>query len=106
MILDVRDYAVAPGKLDAYLRRHMAEALPVMRHHLGEPFGYFAAETGVQPAFLHMWRYADNADREQRRAALYADPRWNAYRASVGETGWVLRQENRLLRALEIPPPG
>jgi hypothetical protein len=43
------------------------------------------------------------ADREHRRAALYADPGWLAYRERVGATGWVLRQENRILRALEVP---
>jgi hypothetical protein len=105
MLLDARDYAIAPGRLDAYLKRHMAEALPVMREHLGEPFGYFTAETGPQPAFIHLWRYENAPDRERRRAALYADPRWLAYRAGMGGTGWVLRQENRLLRSLVLPPP-
>jgi hypothetical protein len=105
MLLDERSYAIAPGKLDAYLAQHMAQALPLMRQYLGEPLGYFRAETGEAPQFVHLWRYEDAADRERRRAAMYADPRWLGYRAATGATGWVLRQENRLLRAIALPPP-
>lgn len=103
MIIDERTYTIAPGKLAAYLEAYFRDALPVMRPHLGEPYGYFTTETGVLNQFVHLWRYADMADRERRRAALYADPAWLAYRARTGETGWVLRQENRILKALDVP---
>jgi hypothetical protein len=105
MIVDERTYTIAPGKLAAYLEAHLRDALPVMRRHLGEPHAYFVTETGTLNQFVHLWRYESMADRERRRAALYADPEWLAYRARAGETGWVLAQENRLLRALEIPAP-
>ncbi len=103
MLIDERTYTVAPGRLGAYLSRHMEEALPLMRRHLGEPLGYFTTESGTPNGFVHLWRYADAADRESRRAALYADPRWFSYREETGATGWVLHQENRLLRALVLP---
>ncbi len=81
----------------------MAEALPIMRKHLGEPYGYFTTETADLNQFVHLWRYASMAEREARRAALYADPAWLEYRARTGETDWVLHQHNRILMALEIP---
>jgi hypothetical protein len=103
VIFDERTYTLAPGRLPEYLAGHFRDALPIMRRHLGEPYGYFTTETGTLNQFVHLWRYADMADREHRRAALYADPGWLAYRERVGATGWVLRQENRILRALEVP---
>jgi hypothetical protein len=106
MIIDERTYTIVPGKLQAYLDAHLREALPIMRRHLGEPYGYFVTETGTLNQFVHLWRYDSMADRERRRAALYADPEWLAYRTRTGETGRVVEQNNRLLKALEIPAPG
>lgn len=104
MIVDERTYTIAPGKLGVYLANHMKVALPIMRRYLGEPHAYFTTETGALNQFVHLWRYENMADRERRRAAMYADPAWIAYREAVGETGWVVKQENRLLRSLDVPP--
>ena len=104
MIIDERTYTVVPGLLPEYLAEHMAVALPVMRRHLGDPHAYYTTETGELNQFVHLWRYESMADREQRRAALYADPEWLAYRRTMGERRWVLHQHNRLLRSLDIPP--
>ncbi len=103
MIIDERTYTIVPGKLHAYLANHFRVALPLMRKHLGEPYGYFTSETGTLNQFVHLWRYDSMADRERRREALYADPAWLAYRDSVGDSGLVLDQENRILKALDIP---
>jgi hypothetical protein len=103
MIIDERTYSIAPGKLEAYLKGHFGEALPIMRKHLGEPYAYFVTETGELNQFVHLWRYDSMADRETRRRALYADADWLAYRERTGGSGWVVHQHNRLLRSLEIP---
>jgi hypothetical protein len=103
MIIDERTYTIAPGMLHLYLEHHFNEALPIMRRHLGEPYGYFTTETGTLNQFVHLWRYDSMAEREKRREALYRDPAWLAYRARVGETGWVQHQTNRLLKSLDIP---
>jgi hypothetical protein len=103
MIIDERTYTVRPGKLHAYLKEHMEIALPIMRRHLGEPHAYYTTETGELNQFVHLWRYDSMAERERRRAALYADPAWLAYRDRIGDTGWVLHQRNRILKALDLP---
>jgi hypothetical protein len=103
VIIDERTYTIAPGKLQAYLENHFRNALPLMRKHLGEPFGYYTSETGTLNQFVHLWRYDSMADRERRREALYADPAWLEYRAAAGEAGSVLNQENRILKAVDIP---
>jgi len=103
MIIDERTYTIAPGLMHVYLANHLEEALPIMRRHLGEPYGYFTTETGTLNQFVHLWRYDSMADRERRRLSLYSDPQWVAYRTRVGEAGWVQHQENRLLTALNVP---
>jgi hypothetical protein len=103
MILDERTYSIRPGMLDSYLESHHAEALPIMRRYLGEPFGYFVTETGELNQFVHFWRYDSMADRERRRGEMYRDADWVAYRRRIGQTGHVLTQHNRLLRAIDIP---
>jgi hypothetical protein len=103
MIIDERTYTIAPGMLQTYLTNHFEEALPIMRRHLGEPYGYFTTETGTLNAFVHLWRYDSMADRERRRESLYRDPDWLAYRTRIGQAGWVQHQENRLLKSIDIP---
>lgn len=105
MIIDERTYDVRPGQLEHYLRLHVEHALPLMRRHLGEPYGYFVTESGGLNQFVHLWRYESLADREARRSSLYRDPQWLAYKDRMAELGLVTRQRNRLLRALDIPPP-
>jgi NIPSNAP protein len=103
VIVDERTYSIAPGRLAEYLARHVAVALPIMRRHLGEPLAYYTTESPELNQFVHLWRYETLADRERRRAAMYADPEWLAYRHETGEQGWVLHQCNRLLRTFELP---
>lgn len=105
MIIDERTYTIVPGRLNAYLETHMREALPIMRRYLGEPYGYFVTETGTLNQFVHLWRYDNMAEREQRRASMYSDPKWLAYRERIGAAGWILKQENRIIKAIDIPPP-
>lgn len=109
MLVDERTYLVAPGCLARYLQAHLAQALPLMREHLGEPLAYFTAADGELDSFVHLWGYRDAAEREARRARLYADPRWLAYRRATAETGWVVAQRNRLLERVDgvgrgLPP--
>jgi hypothetical protein len=105
MVIDERTYSIAPGLLADYLAHHFALALPVVRRHLGEPHACHTTETGELNQFVHLWRYDSMADRALRRAALYADPAWLAYRQAMGERRWVVHQYNRLLKSVDIPPP-
>lgn len=97
MLVDERTYRIAPGCLERYLAWHVLHALPLMREHLGEPLAYFTGADGEPDTFVHLWGYVDAADREARRARLFADPRWLAYRRATGEQGWVVDQHCRLV---------
>jgi hypothetical protein len=43
---------------------------------------------------VHIWAYEDAADRERKRAAMQADPDWQAFLARSGEAGYLESQEN------------
>ena len=47
MIVDIRTYHIVPRKMAQYLALFEAEALPVLRRHLGEPLGYFVTAHGA-----------------------------------------------------------
>ena len=100
MLVDERTYVIRPGCLQRYLDNHLRQALPLMREYLGEPLAYFTGADGELNTFVHQWSYVDAADREARRARLYADPRWLDYRRATGEQSWVVTQHNRLLHAV------
>ncbi len=102
MIVDQRTYTVQIGKLRDFLALYAAEGLAVQTEHLGPPMGYFTTEVGDVNQVVHLWRYTDMADRERRRAALEADPRWLAYRRKAGADGQLVRQQNTLLRAVDF----
>jgi hypothetical protein len=83
MILDHRTYELHPGKLREFLTLYEAEGFPVQTRHLGKPFAFFTTEVGNVNEIIHIWAYADFADRQSRRAAMQADPAWQAYLAKA-----------------------
>jgi hypothetical protein len=75
MIYDVRTYDLRPGDAARYLDLFTHTGLGLITRHL-PLVGYFQAETGSLNRLVHVWRYADLADRAHRRQALYQDPDW------------------------------
>jgi len=97
MLFDMRTYTCRPGTVKKHLALYASEGLEVQCRHLGSPLFYAVTETGPQNSFVHIWAYASAADREQRRAALQADPAWQAYLEKSAAAGFIVSQENRLL---------
>ena len=104
MIVDLRTYTMVPGRLKAFLELYQAEGLPVQRRHQPRRLGYFVTEVGTQNQVGHLWGYDSLADREQRRAALEADPDWAAYRKKSAAAGNVQHQENKILKSAPFSP--
>ncbi|MGE0315979.1 MAG: NIPSNAP family protein [Lautropia sp.] len=102
MLIDLRTYTFHPGKLSVFLPRFEAEGLPLQTRHCGNLVGYFLAETGTLNQVVQLWAYLDAADRDARRARLWADPEWQTFGA------WALpliqHQENRLLKPTTFSP--
>lgn len=104
MIIDLRTYTVAPGKLKTYIDLYEREAYPVQIRHLGEPVGYFTTDVGNVNRIVHLWKYESHADRERKRAGMEADPQWIAWRKKSAELGYLVNQENVLLRSTSFSP--
>jgi hypothetical protein len=98
MIIDHRTYTVHPGRMADLLKLYEAEGLPVQSKYLGQPHGWYVSmDIGALNQVVHMWKYADLADREQRRAQLAKDPAWGAYLAKAMPL--IQHMENKILRA-------
>jgi hypothetical protein len=102
MIVDQRTYTLQIGKQREFLELYAAEGRAVQAEHLGAPLGYYTTEVGDVNQVVHLWQYADMADRDRRRAALEADPRWLAYRRKAAQAGQVVRQQNTILKAVDF----
>lgn len=97
MLYDHRTYTCRPGTIARHLKLYEEHGFATQRQHLGQPLLYAATETGDVNAYVHIWVYADAADRAAKRAALKADPAWQAYLRKSAEAGYLVSQVNQLL---------
>lgn len=97
MIYDHRTYTCRPGTIQKHLKLYADHGWPVQCRHLGQPIVYAAVETGDVNAYVHIWVYETAADRTRRRAALQADPEWQAYLRKSAEAGYLVSQVNQIL---------
>jgi hypothetical protein len=102
MIVDHRTYELQPGRLRDFLALYEKEGLSVQSKHLGNPIGYYTTEVGNVNEIVHMWGYADLADRTKRRAAMAADPAWHAYLAKSKE--FMKTMNNKILVPTSFSP--
>jgi hypothetical protein len=102
MILDERTYAIHPAHVREYLAIYEAEGMALQVSHLGDLVGWFTTDAGVVNEVVHLWRYADMADRERRRAAMEADPNWQAFRQRT--SAFVQSMRSRILRPTSFSP--
>jgi hypothetical protein len=102
MIVEQRTYTLRPGEVTNYLRLYEAEGLAVQTRILGRLVGYYTSETGDVNQLVHLWAYDDMADRQRRRAALFADPVWLAYVPKVMQL--ILTQESKILLPTRFSP--
>jgi hypothetical protein len=97
MIFDHRTYTVKPGTLPRQLELYAKHGKAAQERHLGKPVFYGITETGELNTYVHIWAYESAADREQRRAAMQADPEWQAFLKISAEAGHLLHQDNRIM---------
>jgi len=105
MLFDVRTYTCKPGFIGRHLALYKQMGLAPQSRILGEPFAFLVTETGNVNQYVHIWAYQNAADREQRRAKLWADPEWLAYVAESARLGALDTQENRLMTPAEFFTP-
>lgn len=97
MIYDHRTYTCRAGTIKAQLALYEAHGWEPQCRHLGKPVLYGLTETGDVNSYVHVWAYQDAADRATRRAAMMADPDWQAYLQKSAEAGYLTAQVNKIL---------
>ena len=97
MIYDHRTYICKPGMIPAHFALYEKSGMATQVRHLGAPVLYATTEVGDINSFVHIWAYKDLADRTVRRAAMAADPEWQAFIKAGRELGAIISQENKIL---------
>lgn len=96
MIVDHRTYTLKPGTLKSYIELYEREGLPAQSRHLGKPIGWYTSmDIGPLNQIVHLWAYEDLGDRAKRRAAMQADPEWQAF--LVKAATMLVTMENKIL---------
>lgn len=97
MLFDVRIYTCRPGTIKKQMALYEKMGKGPQTRHLGQPFAYFLTETGNPNQYIHIWQYENAADREKRRAAMMADPEWQAFLEESAKLGALESQQNQLM---------
>lgn len=102
MIVEHRLYTFRPGTIDQWHEKYEREGLPVQKRHLNKFVGLYISEIGRLHTSVLIWAYDSLADREARRAAMYADPEWQAFIKSVWAFDAIQSQDVMIMN----PAPG
>jgi hypothetical protein len=101
MIVEKRTYRFHPGKVQEFLTLYEREGLPIHTKYL-PLIGYFVSDIGPLNQVITMWGYASMADREEKRAKLYADPKWIAFGPKT--TPLIQKMESMILKPTGFSP--
>lgn len=102
MIVNHRTYTITPRKMKPYLELVEHLALPVMKKHGFELVGYYVAKHGHLNQVVHIWKYDNMADMEQKRMSRDADPAWADYLSKT--EGMVQSQVDQILTPAPFSP--
>jgi hypothetical protein len=102
VIVEQRDYHVFTGKLNELVRLYADEGIAIQQEILGGLVGVFTTDVGSLSTYTSLWRYESFGDREQRRARLQADERWQQFLAKIQPL--IHTQQNRILVPASFSP--
>ena len=96
MYVEERMYTLHIGKAAEYFKNYEEHGLKVQLRHLPHMVGYYVTEVGPQNVVIHLWAYEDLNQRERCRAAMQADPDWQAYLPK--NRPLMVSQETRIMK--------
>ena len=102
MIVEQRDYHVYTGKLAELVGLYESEGIPLQQEILGGLVGAFTTDVGALSTYSTLWRYESYAEREEKRARLQADGRWQDFLRRVQPL--MHTQQNRILVPTSFSP--
>jgi hypothetical protein len=97
MYVEERMYRLKIGAVPEYMKHYQELGMAVQLKHLPHMVGYYFTEIGGLNTVVHMWAYESLDQRDKCRAAMQADPAWQAY--LVKTRPLTETQENRILKA-------
>ncbi len=102
MIYEMRTYRMKVGSVPTYLKLVEEDGIAVQKSHLGQLVGYFSSEIGPLNEIVHIWAYADFADRTERRNRLAADPLWKEFLPKI--QALIETMDNKILLPTSFSP--
>ncbi|MDQ3874384.1 MAG: NIPSNAP family protein [Actinomycetota bacterium] len=102
MIVEQRDYHVFTGKLNQLVGLYETEGIAIQQEILGGLVAAFTTDIGALSTYTTLWRYETFAAREERRARLQADGRWQGFLGKIQPL--VHTQQNRILVPTAFSP--
>jgi NIPSNAP len=97
MYVEERIYRLKIGAVPEYCRNYEQFGMAVQLRHLPHMVGYYVTEVGGLNSMVHLWAYDSLDQREKCRAAMQADPDWQAY--LVKSRPLMESQESRIMKA-------
>jgi hypothetical protein len=104
MIVDLRIYTCKPNRMNDFVKMYEEFAWPLQQKYLGRCLGWYTTVEGPLNRVVHMWGYDSQADREQRRNALAADPAWQNYLDASLKRDLLVTMQNRILKPTSFSP--
>ena len=101
MLIDHRYYTVKPGTMNMHLDMYGKHGFAPQTRNIGQPLAYLFTESGEVNTIVHMWVYEDAADRAKKRAAMAADPDWQAFLKMQTDAGYLVSMRNNRM----VPAP-
>jgi NIPSNAP len=102
VLFEMRTYTLRPGRLTAYVADFQERGLPIVSRY-ADLVAYWITEVGTLHQVVHVWSYADAAQRAAQRTRLYADPDWvDGYLPRALDD--VVSQQSQLLTAASFSP--
>lgn len=102
MFYEVRTYRLNNGALPAYLEAVEQEGIAIQSRHLGTLVAYLHSEIGPLNEIVHIWAYDSLDEREKRRAALQADPAWQAFLPKIRDL--IVSGDNKIMKPARFSP--
>jgi NIPSNAP len=102
VIVEQRDYHVYTGKLNELVRLYADEGIALQQEILGNLLGVFTTDVGALSTYTSLWGYDDFAQRQERRATLQADSRWQEFLGKIQPL--IHTQQNRILVPTAFSP--
>ena len=101
-LYELRTYSLYVGKLAEVLELYQNEGWPALSRHADKLVGYFVGDVGALNQIVHLWRFADDADRRRFWETVYADETFVAFARKLPPL--IQTQENKLLLAASWGP--